>query len=174
LFNTLNSISSLIPTDPARAERLIERLAALLRFSLDVPGGGLISVRDELKIVQDYLEIEQARLGGRLRYSLDISSDLNGPRVPPLSIQTLVENSIKHAIAPDRHGGDVHIRAVQQGGMLRIEVSDTGAQFTLDAFPAGHGLDNLRSRLQALFGNAATLRLDRSDNRTVGRLIIPI
>src|ERR1700733_7255084 len=93
LFNTLNSISALIPEDPARAERLVEQMAALLRFSLDANQSGLVPLASELKIVGDYLEIERARFGNRLRYQIDVPADLNESRVPPLSLQTLVENS---------------------------------------------------------------------------------
>ena len=92
LFNTLNSISSLIPEDPARAERLVGQMAALLRFSLDANQSGLVPLASELKIVADYLEIERARFGDRLRYQIDVPADLNESRIPPLSLQTLVEN----------------------------------------------------------------------------------
>ena len=100
LFNTLNSISSLIPEDPARAERLVEQMAALLRFSLDANQSGLVPLASELKIVADYLEIERARFGDRLRYQIDVPGDLAESRIPPLALQTLVENSVKYAIAP--------------------------------------------------------------------------
>ena len=109
LFNTLNSISSLIPEDPARAERLVEQMAALLRFSLDANQSGLVPLASELKIVGDYLEIERARFGDRLRYQIDVPADLNESQIPPLSLQTLVENSVKYAIAPDRAGGEIRI-----------------------------------------------------------------
>jgi hypothetical protein len=86
LFNTLNSISSLIPEDPARAERLVEQMAALLRFSLDANQSGLVPLSRELKIVGDYLEIERARFGNRLRYQIDMPAELNDSQVPPLSL----------------------------------------------------------------------------------------
>ena len=109
LFNTLNSISSLIPEDPVRAERLVEQMAALLRFSLDAHQSGLVPLERELKIVGDYLEIERARFGDRLRYQIDVPADLSQSQIPPLSLQTLVENSVKYAIAPDRAGGEIRI-----------------------------------------------------------------
>lgn len=174
LFNTLNSISSLIPTQPERAERLVERMAALLRFALDASNGGLVSVQDELKLVTDYLEIEQARLGPRLQYSLDVGSGLEDARVPPFSIQTLVENSVKHAIAPNRQGGKVHISAEPATGLLQIKVADTGPGFTMETIPSSHGLDNLRERLAVLFGDSASLRLNRVHGGTVVSLIIPV
>jgi LytS/YehU family sensor histidine kinase len=173
LFNTLNSISSLIPADPERAERMVERMAALLRFSLDAHQSGLVTLDRELKIVRDYLEIEQARLGQRLRYQLDAGAELMDCTVPPLSIQTLVENSIKYAVAPDRQGGEIRVQAGRRNGCLQIGVADTGPGFTLDSAQAGHGLDNLRSRLGALFGNAAELRVDRLDGWTTVTLQVP-
>jgi two-component system sensor histidine kinase AlgZ len=173
LFNTLNSISSLIPADPERAERMVERMAALLRFSLDPHQGGLVTLERELKIVRDYLEIEQARLGQRLRYQLDASAELMNCALPPLSIQTLVENSIKYAVAPDRQGGEIRVQAGRRNGCLQIGVADTGPGFAMDSALAGHGLDNLRSRLTALFGTAAELRVDRLDGWTTVTLQVP-
>src|SRR5262249_8293100 len=102
LFNTLNSISSLIPEDPKQAEDMVGKLAALLRFSLDANRQRLVPLRQELKIVADYLKIEKARFGKRLRYSIEAPSELEALEVPPLSLQTLVENSVKFAVAPRR------------------------------------------------------------------------
>ncbi len=173
LFNALNTISSLIPEDPARAERLVEQMAALLRFSLDANQSGLVPLARELKIVADYLDIEKARFGERLRYEIDVSSELNGAEVPPLSVQTLVENSVKHAIAPNRGGGDVHIRGNRENGLLQLEVSDDGPAFRLESAPAGHGLDNLKGRLATLFGERAALKVERLSGRNVVTLSVP-
>ncbi len=172
-INTLNSISSLIPADPERAERMVERMAALLRFSLDAHQGGLVTLERELKIVRDYLEIEQARLGQRLRYQLDANAELMELTVPPLSVQTLVENSIKYAVAPDRRGGEIRVQAGRLNGCLHIGVADTGPGFSMDSAHAGQGLDNLRSRLGALFGSAADLRVDRLNGWTTVTLQVP-
>jgi len=173
LFNTLNSISSLIPEDPARAERLVEQMAALLRFSLDANQSGLVPLASELKIVADYLEIERARFGERLRYQIDVPAELNESRIPPLSLQTLVENSVKHAIAPDRAGGEIRITGAGADGLCRVEVSDPGPAFQLESAPLGHGLDNLKDRLSALFGDRAALILRRVGGRNNLTLSIP-
>jgi two-component system, LytTR family, sensor histidine kinase AlgZ len=173
LFNTLNSISSLIPEDPARAERLVEQMAALLRFSLDANQSGLVPLASELKIVGDYLEIERARFGERLRYQIDVPSDLNDSRIPPLSLQTLVENSVKYAIAPERTGGEIRITGARSNGAFRLEVSDSGPAFQLELAPAGHGLDNLKGRLSTLFGDRAALLLQRVGGRNNLILSVP-
>jgi two-component system, LytTR family, sensor histidine kinase AlgZ len=173
LFNTLNSISSLIPEDPARAERLVEQMAALLRFSLDANHSGLVPLERELKIVGDYLEIERARFGDRLRYQIDIPSDLNQSQIPPLALQTLVENSVKYAIAPDRAGGEIRITAARSNGSCRLEVMDSGPAFCLESAPAGHGLDNLKGRLSTLFASQAALTLERAGGRNKLILSVP-
>lgn len=173
LFNTLNSISSLIPEDPARAERLVEQMAALLRFSLDANQSGLVPLASELKIVGDYLEIERARFGDRLRYRIDVPGEMNESRIPPLSLQTLVENSVKYAIAPERAGGEIRITGAYSDGAFRVEVSDSGPAFLLESAPAGHGLDNLKGRLSTLFGDRAALLLQRVGGRNNLILSVP-
>jgi two-component system, LytTR family, sensor histidine kinase AlgZ len=173
LFNTLNSISSLIPEDPARAERLVEQMAALLRFSLDANQSGLVPVASELKIVGDYLEIERARFGDRLRYQIDVPGDLGDSRIPPLSLQTLVENSVKYAVAPERAGGEIRITGARSNGVFRVEVSDSGPAFQLESAPSGHGLHNLKGRLFTLFGDEAALLLQRTGGRNNLILSVP-
>jgi LytS/YehU family sensor histidine kinase len=148
-------------------------MAALLRFSLDAHAHGLVPLEQEMKIVRDYLEIEQARLGARLRYQVDTPEDAGALRLPPLAVQTLIENSIKFAIAADRRGGEIRVVAQHTGGGLQIDVSDTGPGFSLDAAAPGHGLDNLRNRLAMLFGKAADLRVTRQDGWTTVRLLVP-
>jgi len=173
LFNTLNSISSLIPEDPKRAERLVEQIAALLRFSLDAHQSGLVPLAREMKIVADYLEIERARFGDRLRYQIDLAPDLGESRVPPLAVQTLVENSVKHAISRERSGGELRVTGARDNGLLRVDVLDQGPEFSLEAAPAGHGLDILRGRLATLFGDRAALMLERRDDWNRITLSVP-
>lgn len=173
LFNTLNSIASLIPEDPKRADEIVGRLAALLRFSLDSHRGRFVPLSQELKIVRDYLEIERARFGGRLTYEIDVGPELEDAQVPPLSVHTLVENSVKHAIAPLRGGGDVRV-AVRSGlSDMTVEVSDSGPGFALEKAPPGHGLENLLSRLSVLYGGAARVECARDNGRASVRLALP-
>ncbi|HET9989784.1 MAG TPA: histidine kinase, partial [Kofleriaceae bacterium] len=156
LFNSLNSAIALIPEDPARAEEVLERLAALLRFSLDADRTRLVPLGEELRIVVDYLEIERVRFGDRLRYSVDIAPGLETHQVPAFALQTLVENSVKYAVATRATGGEIRVVAKRTGRGLELVVEDDGPGFATP-LPAGHGLDTLRSRLEALYGNAATL-----------------
>ncbi|HLU49396.1 MAG TPA: histidine kinase, partial [Planctomycetota bacterium] len=173
LFNALNTISSLIPTAPERAEQLVERMSALLRFSLDTHEGGLVPLGKEMKIVRDYLDIEQARFGERLRYEVNMSAAASESGVPPLSVQTLVENSIKHAVAPARGGAGIRIRASNEHNGVRIEVADTGAGFSPADIASGRGLDNLRGRLAMLFGEPEPLRVAREDGWTTVSFRVP-
>lgn len=174
LFNTLNSISALIHDDPAAAERMVERLAALLRFSLDSTERSTIPLETELRIAADYLDLEKARFGERLHYAIEVPSELQSLRVPPFVVQTLVENSVKHAVAATRRGGAIHVAAFADGARATISVRDDGNGFTGDAFVAGHGLDNLRSRLDVLFGAEAQLRVARIDQQTVVSATFPV
>jgi two-component system sensor histidine kinase AlgZ len=173
LFNTLNAISALIQEDPDHAERMVERLAALLRFSLDATGRGVVPLADELKIVTDYLEIEHTRLGERLTFVIDAPAELARAEVPPLSIQTLVENSVKHAIAPRPGGGRIRVTAAARGETLELAVWDDGPGFTLAALQPGHGLESLQARLQARYGDAATLSIDARDGGTQVTVSLP-
>jgi two-component system, LytTR family, sensor histidine kinase AlgZ len=173
LFNTLNAISALIQEDPDRAERTVERLAALLRFSLDATERGLVPLTHELKIVTDYLEIEKARLGERLAYTIEVAPDVQACEVPPLAIQTLVENSITHAIAPRTGGGRLRVTGSTRGATTTLEVWDDGPGFTEAAIRDGHGLDNLKARLAGRFGSAATLAVARRDGGTLVSVSMP-
>lgn len=173
LFNTLNSISSLIQEDPQLAERMVERLAALLRFSLDSNHRNTIPLTQELKIAVDYLEIEKARFGERLRYNIDIPAEFNTVSVPPFILQTLVENSVKHAVSLKRKGGEICVKTRADADQIKIEVLDDGAGFTSDEITPGHGLDNLRARLAALFGAKAALEISRKNGFTIVGISLP-
>jgi sensor histidine kinase YesM len=173
LFNTLNSISALVRVDPARAEQLVGRLAALLRASLDTSSRSLIPLALELAMVEDYVDIERARFGDKLRGRVEVPIDLRTAQVPPLSVQSLVENAVKHGIAPRRGGGEVLVSASAVNRQLTIEVSDTGDGFDLTAIRAGHGLDSLVRRLDALFSAEAHLKVSRRGDRCVVEMVLP-
>lgn len=156
LFNALNSAIALIPEDPARAEKVLERLAHLLRVSLD-QASSTVALGKELEIATDYLEIERARFGDRLRYEIDVPEALRTAVIPVFAVQTLVENSVKHAVSARKAGARIRVRARREGDRLRLDVTDDGPGFTGPIWHPGHGLDGLRSRLFALYGPAARL-----------------
>jgi sensor histidine kinase YesM len=157
LFNTLNSIASLIHDDPAAAERMTGQLASLLRSSLDAAALPLVTIEEELQVVRAYLDIERVRFGQRLRYDIDVDGTARAARVPRLAVQTLVENSVKYAVSPRREGGHVTVRAEANNGRVRLLVTDDGPGFDPSARPAGHGLALLEDRLRMLYGDRASL-----------------
>jgi sensor histidine kinase YesM len=167
LFNTLNSISGLIQEDAAQAERMIERLASLLRFSLESSPHNVVPLEKELKIATDYLEIERVRLGDRLHYAVEVPPSLLTIDVPPLTLQTLVENSIKHVAAHRPGGVEIRIVARREKDRVSLEVHDDGPGFTHAALTPNHGLDNLCERLRNLFGDEAVLELARANDGIV-------
>lgn len=173
LFNTLNAITALTATDPARAEQIVGCLATLLRTSLDTTDRPLIPLREELAMVRSYLDIEKARFGDKLLSSLDVPAAFQDVPVPPMSVQALVENAVKHGITPQAQGGEVRVSTSADGMGVRIEVCDSGPGFDLGVVPAGRGLDNLVERLHALFGDKARLNAFRRDGQSVVELIVP-
>jgi sensor histidine kinase YesM len=174
LFNTLNSIASLIPSDPRRAEDTVGKLASLLRFSLNANHASLVPLSQELKVVRDYLEIESTRFGPRLRYSIEVPEHLADFKLPPLALQTLVENSVKHVVAERSQGAAIEISGSNQNGIIQLQVTDDGPGFALTAITPGHGLGNLLARLQLLYGDAANLDVIRKGEKTVVAMKFPV
>jgi two-component system sensor histidine kinase AlgZ len=173
LFNTLNSISALIPQDPARAEQIVGRLATLLRASLDTNNQSLIPLRQELALVESYLDIERVRLGEKLNASIEMPADLAEIKVPPMSIQHLVENAVKYGITPQPNSGTILISAIDDNNAILIDIQDSGPGFDLAAIPANHGLDKLTQRLDALYEENASLKVFRRDNASIVEMTVP-
>lgn len=153
LFNTLHAISALVRDDPPAAERMIARLGDLLRMSLETRDTQLITMQTELSFVRAYLDIEKVRFGERLQVEEQIDPAVLGASVPALILQPLVENALKHGIAPLVRGGCITLAARSQGDMLALEVRDNGAGTALPAMTEGIGLSNTRARLEGLYGN---------------------
>ncbi len=173
LFNTLNSISALISEDPLLADKMVQRLSSLLRTSLDACEQSSMSLDEEINLVTNYLEIEKVRFRERLKYSIDVATEIMSFQIPPLTLQPIVENSIKFAVSPRPEGGEMKISARLQADKMIIEVWDDGAGFSLDSIPRGHGLDNLKSRLDVLFGEKATLSVSSQNGGTSVLVSIP-
>ena len=124
-------------------------------------------------MVEDYVDIERVRFGDTLRGRVDVAAELREAQVPPLSVQSLVENAVKHGITPRRGGGEVVVSASAKDRQLTIEVFDTGDGFDLTALRAGHGLDSLVRRLDALFSSDAHLNVSRRGDRCVVQMVLP-
>lgn len=160
LFNTLHSISALMHKDVEAADRMIMRLGDLLRAALEGSDTQEVTLRDELKFLQRYLEIEQIRFGDRLTVKLDIAPDTFAAQVPNLILQPLVENAIRHGIEPHARPGHIKLRASRQADGLALEVSDNGGGLQKPSPDReGVGLSNTRARLRELYGTAHRFEL---------------
>ena len=176
IFNSLNSLRALIDEDPDRARKAVTQLANLLRYSLQSGLLETVPFEEELGIVNDYLALEQVRHEERLRLRLDIAPEALHLPIPPMLLQTLVENAVKYGISQRPEGGEISIVARNEGGTLRIEVSNPGEIKSLDAAKStGVGLHNAAERLRLIFGERATLRLSSEQpSRVVAEAIIPM
>jgi len=161
LFNALAAIAGQVRESPEHAERLLGEFAELLRASLDSTQRHTVPLGDEVDIVRAYLEIEQARLGERLRAKIDVPDDLRAWPVPPFALHTLAQNSVKHVAAARVEGAEVRVEARRAGDRLALSVWDDGPGLDLARVPPGHGLDSLRARLLVLFGADAGLSAER-------------
>ncbi|GMV45709.1 MAG: hypothetical protein AMXMBFR66_11070 [Pseudomonadota bacterium] len=175
LFNTLASIDHLIETDPARASRMQKNLIALLRASMptmreaagSAAGNGVRDLGRELAVIRPYLEILEVRMEERLTTTIDVPDGLLSAEFPPMMIQTLVENAIKHGLEPKADGGHLLVKAEIVHGKLQVTVADTGLGFGRAATAGtGVGLANIRERLQLLYGAKATLAV--AENQPCG------
>jgi len=161
LFNSLNSLRGLVTEDSTRAQNAVTGLAALLRFALLSSRARTITLDRELEATRHYLELESLRLESRLRYHIDVEPQTLGHLVPPMLVQTLVENAIKHGIARLADGGTVRIEARKRAHDLHIRVTNTGSLGSLGE-SGGIGLANSLERLRLIFGDQAQLTLAAS------------
>jgi LytS/YehU family sensor histidine kinase len=160
LFNALNSVSALMHRDVKAADRMLARLSELLRGALDHQSTHEVSLEEELEFLDAYLEIEQVRLGDRLSVEIDVQNNVLDARVPHMILQPLVENAIRHGIAPRAAPGRIIIRARGRRGMLDLEVIDDGVGLTVKSTVPGRGhngglgLANTRARLEQLYSGS--------------------
>lgn len=162
LFNALNAVRSLIAHDPARAQDAVTRLANTLRYTLSSAQEELVSLAQELEIVQDYLGLESLRLEERLTIDCEISAEARGVQIPVMLLQTVVENAIKHGIAELPAGGLLRIRGELRDGALVLEVENPRPLASPREVSEGIGLRNAAERLRLLFGERASLDVDLS------------
>ncbi|WP_241687802.1 histidine kinase [Janthinobacterium sp. 17J80-10] len=161
LFNTLANLQALIAFDAPRAQHMLDQLIQYLRATLAAARAPQTTLGQEFALLQAYLELMAIRMGPRLAYALDLPEPLRNLPLPPMLLQPLVENAIKHGLEPKIDGGRIDVSARSIDGMLELTVADTG--LGLDAPPGqpgtGVGLDNVRERLRALYGDQADFRL---------------
>ncbi len=181
IFNSLNSLRALIDEDPLRARQAVTQLANLLRYSLQSGQLETVPFEDELSVVNDYLALEQVRHEERLRLRLDVAPDTLQLPIPPLLLQTLVENAVKYGISTRPEGGEIAIIARRENDSLRLQVTNPGV-FEAGAVKraptngsTGMGLANAANRLRLLFGERATLQLRAGEpGSVVAEAIIPL
>jgi sensor histidine kinase YesM len=168
IFNALNSIRALVDEDPLKSKRAITQLSNILRNSLIMNKRKLIDFNDEIKTVKDYLDLEAIRLEERLKVDIDISPEADSYQIPPLMIQTLVENGIKHGVATLTKGGQISLKAWQEEDQLKIQIRNSG-QYVNGAGKntTGYGIENTEQRLNLIFGKSASFNIGNENSQTV-------
>ena len=174
LFNSLNTIKALVIDEPESARRAVDLLSDLLRTGLYTGDDALVSVKDELDLVMDYLELEKLRFDERLTYQLELDDSLAAVQILRLSVQTLVENALKHGINAKKEGGLIRIQVSREGEVVQIQVQNPGYLDT--SIPAtGLGLENLAERLQLTFAGKASLQVINEPDGIVSAIVrIPV
>ena len=175
LFNTLASIDHLIETDPARASKMQKNLIALLRASMPAMREKSTNLGRELDVVRPYLEILKVRMGERLQPNVTVTEGLYSADFPPMMLQSLVENAIKHGLEPKAEGGSITVAAEVVHGKLAVSVADTGVGFAKAATSGtGTGLTNIRERLKLIYGDAAEMKIaDNTPSGTRVTIVVP-
>ncbi len=173
LFNSLNSVRSLIAENPARAASMVTGLSEILRYSLASGRQDSVPLADELRVIDEYLNVERVRFEARLRVEQTIDPQALLLSVPPMILQTLVENAVKHGIAASPDGGLVRIDAAVRDSTLDIVVSNSG-RFKPPVDGEGFGLQNATERLRLLYGGRASLMIAADGDRTIASLTLPV
>jgi LytS/YehU family sensor histidine kinase len=161
LFNTLANVSVLIDLEPEQAKKLLNRLIDWLRLALERSRKDRTILGEELELIENWLDILTIRYGSRLNYTIDVPIELHQCSLPPMVLQPLVENAVCHGIEPKVGGGTILIKARKKAELICLEVIDDGIGLAnQDATQFGVGLENVRARLDALYGRSGSLRLD--------------
>jgi sensor histidine kinase YesM len=178
LFNTLNSINALVGSDPDAARRVLAQLAEVLRYSLESDRQSLVPLAEELRFVETYLAIEKARFGRRLQVKMEIDESAQPLLVPPMILQPLAENAVKHGIAPKEEGGELLLRVQRRADHLEIEVADNGAGadeiHSHNLLNNGRGLHHTDLRLRKIFGDAAALQVSNGKEGFRVKFKVPV
>jgi signal transduction histidine kinase len=181
LFNALNAIASFTKTDPDKAEKTVELLSEIFRYTLQYSEREWVRLEEELDFISAYLEVEQARFGDRLSAEISMEVETGGMLIPAMIVQTLAENAVKHGISRVKKRGLIKISSVTDGTKLWITVWDNGPGFesgldtSLENKPGvGMGLTNVRNRLRGYFGEKAEFSLIRDETGVLAQVMIPV
>jgi LytS/YehU family sensor histidine kinase len=166
LFNSLNGIRTLVDIDPENAKEAITKLSSLLRGSLKMEKNKTVALQDELNTVNDYLAIEKIRFDDRLNIILEISPETLKSNLPPMMIQTLVENGIKHGISNLKNGGTIILKSFVNNQNTIIQITNSG-QYNPNPITSGLGIENTRERLRILFDEKANFSIKNLDDKNV-------
>jgi sensor histidine kinase YesM len=170
LFNTLSNILSLIDTDPARGKIMLLDLIHYLRTSLSRTFPDSITLDQEMDILKAYLNIQKIRMGERLHCRIELPDAVRLHPFPPMLLQPLVENAIKHGLEPKMEGGEIMIKVAEKDDLIRIEVTDTGNGFS-SFHNTGVGIGNVRERIKLLYGEKGRLILEENEPNGVRAII---
>ena len=174
LFNTLNTIAALIHDDPDGAEKAVEKLAFIFRYTLKNSDKAAVTLRDELSLVRTYLEIEQIRFGARLNLEFSIDPDGLDVELPAFVVQTIIENCIKHGIARITGKGKVSIEVVREPEQVVCTIYDNGPGIDLTRIRASTGLSNILTRMSRIYGRDDLLGFENTGDGTRVRVVLPI
>jgi sensor histidine kinase YesM len=161
LFNTLSNVLSLIDRDPVKGKSMLTDLIHYLRTSLSRTLPDRTTLDQEMEIIRAYLNIQKVRMGERLRFTIEVPDASRLHPFPPMLLQPLVENAVKHGLEPQMEGGEIIIKAAEKDGYMRIEVTDTGPGFS-SFQKTGVGIANVRERIQLLYGEKGRLLLEEN------------
>lgn len=173
MFNSLNNIRGLILEDAPRSRDMITRLSEMLRYSLTKNGVNTISLKEELQTVDNYIEISKIQFEERLRFSIDVNRETLNIGIPPMVIQMLVENAVKHGIGNIKEGGEVNLKVDLLKDELVIIVENSGSLFISEG-STRLGLENIKRRLSLLYGNKASFILQENGSFVEAKIIIPL
>jgi two-component system LytT family sensor kinase len=176
LFNALNAVSSLIHSDPQRADRMLSRISELLRTAIATAPHAEVSLMDEMEFNRRYLDVERMRYGDRLDVHIDMAGETFDALVPNMLLQPLVENAVRHGVAPHAGAGRVEVKSMKKGSDLLIVVRDTGNGFddtSARATSGGVGLATTQARLRKLYGDAQQLQLVNVEGGCEVRVTVP-
>jgi len=176
VFNTINNIRSLILEDKEKAREMLLNFSDLFRYALKNTDQSKVDLKEELEVVNQYLELLSIQYEDKLQYKIQVEDGLEEFQLPPMMLQLLVENAVKHGISRFKEGGSIFIDIDQDDGFLNIRVKNTGSLNTSSSLgdQLGVGLENIRKRLELIYNGKATLKMSETDNNVVATIKLPM